>query len=213
MKFIVMSMAMLFSFSVCSAQVSTQSAKETSPNKSAVVVKKVASSTTEKSPARQVVPGTQKRPVTPVKQTKPSVIPPRNIPSTTNKDITGYWITANKGAIIQFYKVGDAYYGKTVWQRQSKDRNGRPLTDVNNPDKSKRKIPLLGSQMISNLKYNSKSRIYDGGKVYHPQTGKTFNCKVKLINNNDAMEITAMSGFSLMSKTLTWTRTKGVPSR
>jgi len=206
-------MALLFSFSIGSAQVSKQSTKENTPSKSAVVVKKtVPVSASGKSSTNQIVPSNQKKPVSRVNPTKPMVVPAKNIPVAA-KDITGYWITANKGAIIQFYKVGNAYYGKTVWQRQNKDKNGRTLTDVNNPDKSKRKIPLLGSQMISNLKYNPKTKFYDDGKVYHPQTGKTFNCKVKLIKNNDVMEITAMSGFSLMSKTLTWTRTKGVPSK
>lgn len=213
MKFSVFCLALLFSFSVVSAQVK-QSTLQTTPSKSGVVVKKATpSSTTERSPASQVVPSNQNKPVTPVNKNKLSVIPPKKVPATTTKDITGYWLTANKGAIIQFYKEGEMYHGKIVWQRLNRDRKGKLLTDVNNPDKTKRKNPLIGSRMISNLKYNPKSRFYEGGRAYQPQTGKTFDCKAKLIKNNDVMEITAMGGFSLMSKSLVWTRTTGVPSK
>jgi len=211
MKYSILFMTFLFSFSLTFAQVSAQSTQEKAPAKSAVVVKKVAPpASADKTPNKQVAPSNQKKPVNPV---KPSVVPPKNTPTTTVKDISGYWLTANKSNIIQFYREGDVYHGKIVWVRQNKDKNGKPLTDVNNPDKSKRKNPIVGTRMVSNLRYNAKTKTYEGGKAYLPQMGKTFDCKAKLIKNNDAMEVTAMAGLSLVSKTLTWTRTTGVPSK
>lgn len=203
-------MVVFFSFSVAFAQTGKQSTQGTTPSKTAVVKKAAPATTTEKAPAKQVAPPTPKKTVTPV---KPSVVPPKKGLTTTTKDISGYWLTANKANIIQFYKVGDVYNGKIVWVRQNKTKNGKPLTDVNNPDKSKRNNPIVGTQMVSNLRYNPKTKMYEGGKAYLPQTGKTFNCKAKLIKNNDALEVTAMAGLSLMSKTLTWSRTGGVPSK
>lgn len=212
MKFSVFCLSFLLSFTVVSAQVSKSSTQEKAPVKSGVVVKKTTPATsTEKSSVKQVAPSNQKKPVTPVNPNKASDARPNKVPVATTKDITGYWLTANKGAIIQFTKEGEYYHGKIVWQKQSKDKKGKPLTDVNNPDKSKRKTPLIGSRMIYNLKYNPKTKMYEGGKAYQPQSGRTFDCKAKLIKNNDAMEITGMAGLSLMSKTLVWTRTKGVP--
>jgi len=206
MKINVFLLTLLFSLSLGFAQ-------QTTPTKTGVVVKKSSTTTTDKSPAKQVAPSTQKKAVTPVNPNKTSVVPPKSTPATTTKDITGYWLTANKGSIIQFYKSGEAYYGRIVWQRQSKDRYGKPVTDVNNPDKSKRSNPLVGSQMVTNLKYNEKTKMYEGGKAYQPATGKSFNCKAKLIKNSDVLEVTAMAGMSLMSRTLTWTRTTGIPSK
>jgi len=214
MKYSVFFVTFLFSFSLTFAQVSKQSTQDQAPAKSAVVVKKVAPpASADKAPNKQVAPSNQKKPVNPVNPVKPPVVPPKNTPTTAVKDITGYWLTANKSNIIQFYKVGDTYQGKIVWVRNNKDKSGKPLTDINNPDKSKRKNPVVGTIMVTNLKYNTKTKTYTGGRAYLPQTGKTFDCKAKLIKNNDAIEVTAMAGLSLMSKTLTWTRTTGVPSK
>jgi uncharacterized protein (DUF2147 family) len=214
MKYSVLFVTFLFSIFLTLAHVSAQSTQEKAPAKSAVVVKKTTPpASADKAPNKQVAPSNQKKPVNPVNPVKPSVVPPKNLPTTTVKDITGYWLTANKSNIIQFYKEGDVYHGKIVWVRQNKDKNGKPLTDVNNPDKSKRKNPIVGTRMVSNLRYNTKTKTYEGGKAYLPQMGKTFDCKAKLIKNNDAMEVTAMAGLSLVSKTLTWTRTTGVPSK
>jgi uncharacterized protein (DUF2147 family) len=213
MKFSVFCLSFLLSFTVIFAQGTTPSTKETAPSQTVAPVKMSTPSTsTTKSPTNQVPPSTQKTPVTPANPGKASDVAPENAPATTPKDITGYWLTANKANIIQFYKVGDVYHGKIVWTR-NKDKDGKPLTDVNNPDKTKRKNLIVGTQMVSNLRYNPKTKIYEGGKAYMPQTGKTYDCKAKLIKDNNSMEVTAMYGMSLMSKTLTWTRTTGVPSK
>jgi uncharacterized protein (DUF2147 family) len=207
MKYSIFLLALIFSFSTVFAQTSQPpTAKKSSTQQ---VTPSTQKTTPQKQPTNTVTPSNQKNSVTPV---KPSVIPPKATPATTPKDITGYWLTANKATIIQFYKAGDVYQGKIVWTR-NKDKNGKPLTDVNNPDKAKRKNQIVGTQMVSNLKYNAKTKYYEGGKAYLPQTGKTYNCKARLIKSGDAMEVTAMAGMSLMSKTLTWTRTTGVPSK
>lgn len=145
--------------------------------------------------------GTAKPSAKPVDQTKPEV---------AANDITGLWITAQKGTIVEFYKVGDKYNGKAVWTKQ-KDKDGKPLKDVNNPDKAKRNNPIVGTDLVTGLTYNPKTNTYEGGKVYQPQTGKSFNCNIKLNKDKKSMQITGGTGF--ISKTLTWTRTTGIPGK
>jgi len=213
MKLRILSMIMLLAAFTVSAQVATPASKEQAP--APTVVKKSSTSTTttttkttpQKQSSKAVAPSNQKKPVTPV---KPSVVPNKTTPVATPKDITGFWLTATKASIIQFNNDGGVYNGKIVWHRQKTDKNGKLLNDVNNPDKSKRKNPLVGSMMITNLKYNPKTNTYEGGKAYMPQTGTTYNCKARLKGDN-TLEVTAMAG--IMSKTLVWTRTTGVPSR
>lgn len=161
-------------------------------------------------------PGTQSasktQPATPATPAKPGVkqVTPASAKATpaAAQDITGYWLTAQKATIVQFYKNGDKFNGKGVWSKQ-KDKNGKPLKDVNNPDKSKRNRNLEGIDLIWGLTYNPKTDSYEGGKIYQPNTGKTFNCKVKLDKSKNTMQVTGGVGF--ISKTLTWTRTSGVP--
>jgi uncharacterized protein (DUF2147 family) len=233
MKFSVLMIVFLLGFAIVSAQTQPvkQSTKEKAPSQTNVVVKQSTPATSaEKAPANQskdaapqvtpqkqptktTTPTTKPKVVTPVNPNKASDIAPKNVPTTTTKDITGYWLTANRGTIVQFYKDGDSYHGKAVWHRQATDRNGKPLKDINNPDKSKRNNPLIGSLLVTNLKYNPKTKMYEGGKVYQPNTGRTFDCKVKLTRENNSMEITGTAGMSMISKTLTWSRTTGVPGK
>lgn len=233
MKLSVLTIVFMLGAVIVSAQTQPikQSTKETAPTQSGVVVKQSNPATSaEKAPANQskdaapkvtpqkqpsktATPTTKPKVVTPVTPNKASDVAPTNVPTTTPKDITGYWLTANKGTIVQFYKDGDSYHGKAVWHRQANDKNGKPLKDINNPDKSKRNNPLMGSLLVTNLKYNPKTKMYEGGKVYQPNTGRTFDCKVKLIRENNVMEITGTAGMSMISKTLTWSRTSGVPGQ
>ncbi|PKP49597.1 MAG: hypothetical protein CVT94_04785 [Bacteroidetes bacterium HGW-Bacteroidetes-11] len=233
MKLSVLTIVFMLGAVIVSAQTQPvkQSTKETAPTQSGVVVKQSNPATSaEKAPANQskdaapkvtpqkqpsktTTPTTKPKVVTPVNPNKASDVAPTNVPTTTTKDITGYWLTANKGTIVQFYKDGDSYHGKAVWHRQANDKNGKPLKDINNPDKSKRNNPLMGSLLVTNLKYNPKTKMYEGGKVYQPNTGRTFDCKVKLIRENNVMEITGTAGMSMISKTLTWSRTTGVPGQ
>ncbi len=211
---------------------SVQADQQDQVKKPVTTTKKVVSTTSEKkgaTPATPAVPATpaKKMPATvkqgvqsakPATPAKPAVKPittgkpgtTTQKPASITKDITGYWITAQKATIVEFYKNGDKYNGKAVWSRQ-KDKSGKPLRDVNNPDRTKRNNPIVGTNLISGLTYNPKTDTYEGGKVYQPQTGKSFNCKVKLDKNKNTMQITGGAGF--ISKTLTWTRTTGIPGK
>lgn len=195
----------VFSFNLVSAQ-SVQADKKKSDSKP------VSISTTKGTPATQAKPATT--PAKPATPAKPGVkIAPKGVPTSANtpvinNDITGYWLTAQKATIVQFYKTGDKFNGKGVWSKQ-RDKNGRPLKDINNPDKSKRSRYLEGVDIITGLTYNAKTDTYEGGKIYQPNTGKSFNCKVKLDKGKNTMQVTGAVGF--ISKTLTWTRTSGVP--
>lgn len=197
----------IFSFSMVSAQ-SVQADKKKSESKPVTVT------TSKKNTATQAKPATTPaKPATPAKPGSKQVTTQKGVPTSTkapviSNDITGYWLSAQKATIVEFYKVGDKYNGKAVWSKQ-RDKNGKPLKDINNPDKSKRGRYLEGLDLITGLSYNPKNDTYEGGKIYQPNTGKTFNCKVKLDKGKNTMQVTGGVGF--ISKTLTWTRTSGIP--
>ncbi len=213
-----------FSFNTLIAQTAESSdksdAKPTTTTKAKVTpVSKTTPATkatpaTPAQPAKKSVTTTTKKatPATPATPAKPAVKPTTtNKPATITRDITGYWLTAQKGSIVEFVKSGDEYTGKVAWSRTAKDKAGKPLKDVKNPDKSKRNNPIVGSAMITGLKYNPKTDTYEGGKIYQAQTGRSYNCKVTLDKNKNVMKIVGGVGF--ISKTLTWTRTTGIPGK
>ncbi len=47
--------------------------------------------------------------------------------------------------------------------------------------------------------------IWEGGKIYDPESGKTYKCKLTLIDPN-RLEVRGFIGFSLLGRTEVWTK-------
>ena len=119
--------------------------------------------------------------------------------------IIGTWLTAgDDNAKIEIFKSGSKYYGKIVWMKNPL-RNGEKALDVNNPDKSKHNDPLLGLQIIKGFIYNAEENIWEDGKIYDPQSGKTYSCNIKKEGNK--LKVRGYIGFSLLGRTEIWTKT------
>jgi hypothetical protein len=54
-------------------------------------------------------------------------------------DIIGVWYSPIKEGNVQIFKSGNKYYGKIVYLKNSVDKEGNPVLDVNNPDKKNEK--------------------------------------------------------------------------
>lgn len=119
--------------------------------------------------------------------------------------IVGIWLTAGEdNAKVEIYESNSKYYGKIVWL-QNPIRNGVKALDVNNPDESKRKNPILGLQIISGFEYNADDNIWEEGKIYDPQSGKTYSCIIRKEGNK--LKVRGYIGFSLLGRTEIWTKT------
>jgi uncharacterized protein (DUF2147 family) len=116
--------------------------------------------------------------------------------------IIGVWLTSDKDAKIEIYQKESRYFGKMIWLTPDVDGNGKPLTDSENPDPTKRNRKLEGIEIISNLAYA------DGkwkGTIYDPESGKTYNCQIKLLNEN-ALEVLGYIGSPLLGVKQSWKR-------
>jgi uncharacterized protein (DUF2147 family) len=116
--------------------------------------------------------------------------------------IVGVWLTSDKDAKIEIYQKESHYFGKMIWFTPAVDEKGNPLTDSENPDPTKRNRKLEGIEIISNLAYA------DGkwkGTIYDPESGKTYNCQIKLVNEN-ALEVLGYIGSPLLGVKQSWKR-------
>lgn len=119
----------------------------------------------------------------------------------------GVWTNAEKKATFEIYKCGDKLCGKIVSLTIPNDpATGKPKTDSQNPDTKLRSRPRLGLVFMQGFKYDDDNK-WDDGKIYDPETGKTYSCYMKMESQN-TMEVKGYIGFSLIGKSQTWTRVK-----
>jgi uncharacterized protein (DUF2147 family) len=124
----------------------------------------------------------------------------------TNADaIIGNWKSQDGKGIIQIYKNGDKFQGKIIWLKEPNDpKTGKPQLDVKHPEKQNHTRPVLGLVNLWGFKYSSDNE-WSGGKIYDPENGKTYSCKMSLADN-DKLKVRGYIGVSLIGRTEAWTR-------
>jgi uncharacterized protein (DUF2147 family) len=121
--------------------------------------------------------------------------------------VVGTWLNGTKKGHVQIYKQGGTYFGKLIHLTEPNDpATGKPKTDIHNTDASKQSRPLLNLPLMYNFKYDG-GNIWSDGKIYNPEDGKEYNCKMTLKNPN-TLEVRGYVGISLFGKTQIWTRIK-----
>lgn len=124
--------------------------------------------------------------------------------------ILGNWLTEEGRAEVEIYKCDNEYCGKIVWLREPKNAEGKDKTDVNNPVSEKRGRKIVGLNIVLGFKYDKYGR-WVGGKIYDPDNGKTYSCKMTL--ENDTLNVRGYLGISLLGRTTVWTRAKKSPKQ
>jgi uncharacterized protein (DUF2147 family) len=118
--------------------------------------------------------------------------------------IEGIWYNEEKTSKIQIYKAVDGkFWGKIIWLKEPL-RDGKPKTDIENPNKKMRNQPLINLPVLRGFKVDD-SKTYDGGKIYDPKNGKTYSCIITWRNANE-LGIRGYVGVSMLGRTTTWTR-------
>jgi uncharacterized protein (DUF2147 family) len=120
-------------------------------------------------------------------------------------DVVGTWLNEEKTGKVQIFKVSGSYYGKITWLRDPNDvATGKPRTDIENPDASKRNIPLIGLVNLKGFVFDGKDEWKDG-TIYDPKNGKTYSCFMKFENPN-LLKIRGYIGISVLGRNTMWTR-------
>lgn len=119
--------------------------------------------------------------------------------SAQTDNIIGVWLTEDKEAQVEIFKSNNLYVGKIIWLREPNNpRTGKPWLDDKNKDAKKRVLPLIGSFMLWDFKYDDKE--YVGGKVYDSRDGKTYAGKLWLTNKN-TLKMRGYVGFFYSTET------------
>ncbi|MHB1178323.1 MAG: DUF2147 domain-containing protein, partial [Daejeonella sp.] len=65
---------------------------------------------------------------------------------------------------------------------------------------------LIGIEMLKGFSYVEEG-VWEGGTIYDPKTGKTYSCKISLMNK-DKINVRGYVGISLLGRTEIWSRVR-----
>lgn len=118
--------------------------------------------------------------------------------------ILGVWKNGEGTGLVQVYKKGDKYFGKLVWLKVPNDTEGKPRTDINNPEENLKTRQLKGLENLRDFTFKGENR-WEGGRIYDPKTGSDYSCEMKLIDEN-TLEVRGYIGVSIFGRTDVWKR-------
>lgn len=117
--------------------------------------------------------------------------------------ILGTWLTDEGKALVEIQKCGATFCGTIIWLKEPTNPDGTVKRDDQNPIEAKRDRRILGLEILSDFKYRSDA-VWTGGKIYDPENGKTYSCKITLMG--DKLKVRGYIGFSLLGRTTIWER-------
>jgi len=123
--------------------------------------------------------------------------------SQSQDDVVGTWLSEEKDAKVQIYKVGEKYSGKLVWIKDAYEADGKtPKKDSHNANTALRNRPLQDLVMLENFVYADGKWV--NGTIYDPTNGKTYEATMKLNGKN--LQIRGYIGIAAFGRTTNWTR-------
>lgn len=123
-------------------------------------------------------------------------------------DIAGIWWNDEKTSKIEVVEENGTFSGTIVFMVPEKYENGQPPKDDKNPDPNLRNRSVLGLQILSGLKFNVKDKEWQGGRIYDPKSGKTYDCFAWFENDTNKLFLKGyVVGIKWLGKSTEWTRT------
>ncbi len=122
----------------------------------------------------------------------------------SENEILGTWFNTEKSAQIEIVKTGSGYNGKII-KLENESAYSTPPVDSKNENQKLRTRPIEGLTILYGLKYSDG--IWKEGKIYDPNSGKTYSCEVRM-KNPSLLEVKGYIGFSWAGRTVEWTKVK-----
>src|SRR5512145_2684611 len=117
--------------------------------------------------------------------------------------IVGIWVPAKGTSQVRIFKATNGkYYGKVEWLETEKDK-----LDVNNPDPAQQNKKILGLMILKDFSYNAEKKRWEGGTVYDPDNGKTYDCFMWFDGDDNKMTLKGyVLGMKFVGRAEDWTR-------
>lgn len=116
----------------------------------------------------------------------------------------GVWFDDTGRGAVKIEACGAKLCGRIFWLKELVNAKGEILTDKNNPDPAQRARTICGLPVLGQLQAMPEGG-YDGGWVYDPKVGKSYNVAISL-NGRDTLTVTGYLGVKLFGKNMIWKR-------
>ena len=114
----------------------------------------------------------------------------------------GTWYTQDRSAKVRIAPCGQKLCGQIVWARDRASGSAAAARDAANPDPTLRSRPIIGLQIIRDFTPAGPGK-WGGGKIYDPNSGRTYASKMSL----SAQGVLKVEGcVSVICQAQTWTQ-------
>jgi len=122
--------------------------------------------------------------------------------------VNGPWKTIDDetGAaksIVNITEEDGKLVGKISQLFRKPDEDQDPKCDKCSGDKKDK--PMIGMTILWDMKKNGDKK-WDSGSILNPKEGKTYSCKLELIEGGKKLKVRGFLGFSLFGRTQVWER-------
>ena len=126
--------------------------------------------------------------------------------SDTAQSIEGVWLSADGTGWIKIEMGADGPTGSIAGSPDDAEQQRPSDKDELNPDPTLRDRDLLGLTIMQGFMAAGGGK-WKNGKIYDPNSGKTYKCKLTVVDEN-TLELRGYIGISFLGRTETWTRRK-----
>ena len=120
--------------------------------------------------------------------------------------VCGKWYAPENNLVIQIYKDGDQFRAKIISFKC--DKPGETLEnclDISNPDPSLRSRKIVGTNVLSDLRYNAGTKSWEGGMIYDSHNGRYWNASARM-DNDGTLKVKGYWHFKFIGRTMTFKR-------
>jgi uncharacterized protein (DUF2147 family) len=128
----------------------------------------------------------------------------RGADDTKSMSPVGLW--KNEDAKFEIFESGGKLGAKVVSLTNPNTAEGKPKTDIHNPDPAQRNNSLIGLVFMKGFTPAGNGR-WENGTIYDPKTGKTYSSYMQL-ENKDTIRVRGFIGMAAFGRTQVWTRVK-----
>lgn len=110
--------------------------------------------------------------------------------------------TKQPKSIVEITETSGKLSGKIVQLFRKHEEDQNPKCDKCTGDKKDK--PILQMEIIEGLTQDGD--VWTGGSILDPKNGKTYKCKIKVVDGGKKLEVRGFIGFSLLGRTQVWER-------